>query len=104
MKNSVSLAVAITRGLIRSQHTRRSVMFIVVLAALLMLFCGATFLSGLLEERRFAFVCYWAVCAWLTLAAILLAIFDLVAVRAAASRQRRELKKEIFSAADEDKT
>ncbi|GEM_PF-1422394 len=102
MQHSARLVIAITRGLIRSQRTRRMTMFVMVMIALVLLFCGATFLSGLLAEHPFAFVIYWAVCAWLTLCAVLLAIFDMLAVRAMALRERRRLKEEIFRARDKN--
>lgn len=73
-----------------------------VAVALAMLFCGATFLSGPLEEHGVAFIGYWAVCAWLTLATVLLALFDLLAVRAQTLRERRRLKEEILRAAGRD--
>jgi hypothetical protein len=92
------LIIAITRGLIRNQHTRRTTMFVILVAALLMLFCGATFLLVTLTEHPLAFVCYWVACAWLTLSATLLALFDLLTVRAQAWRERQRLKAEITNA------
>ena len=89
------LVIAITRGLVRNQNTRRMAMFVILLAALLMLFCGATFLLGALTEHPLAFICYWVACAWLTLSATLLALFDLLTIRAQAWRERQRLKAEI---------
>jgi len=76
-------------------------MFVIVLSALVMLFAGVTFLGGWLSENPVTFLLYWAACAWLTFAAILLALFDLVVVRAQERRERQRLKQEIFGKKEE---
>ncbi len=102
MRDQAPLVIAVTRGAIRSQQTRRSLMFFGLVIALVLLFCGATFLNSTLMDHPFVFVCYWAVCGWLTLCAVLLAIYDLLAVRTQAARERRRLKSEILGAPDGD--
>ena len=102
MLRSGALIIAITRGLVRSRQTRRMAMFVVMLAALLMLFAGATFLSGTLMEHPFVFICYWAVCGWLTMTAVLLALFDLLALRADAAREKRRLKAQMLVAEEKE--
>jgi hypothetical protein len=79
-----SFARHAARGLIRDQKARRQTMFYIVLVALLMLFCGATFLAPVLNPKEHPgwFISYWAVCGWITATAVLLAIFDLLLVRA----------------------
>src|SRR5437016_13049177 len=79
----VSFAIHSARGVIRDQSTRRWVMFITLLVAMLMLFCGTTFLQPLLSPREHPgwFILFWVTCAWLTLSAFLLALFDLLMVR-----------------------
>ena len=59
-------------------------MFVVVIVALVMLFLGSTFLAPVLDPkvRPGWFIFYWAVCAWVTVTAVLLAVFDLLLVRA----------------------
>jgi hypothetical protein len=84
----------IAKGIIRDQNTRRHTMFFVVLTALLMVFSGSTFLNGLLIAHPIVLVVFWGVCAWLTFLAILLALYDLLVVRAHARALRRELLKE----------
>ena len=90
---TASFVIHATRGVIRDQTVRRKTMFIVILVALLWLFSGLTFLQNALNPRehllRFAF--FWLVCLWLTLTAMLLAIFDLLMVRVEARRARRML-------------
>lgn len=71
-------------------------MFIVLLVSLVMLFLGGTFLNAPLLARPLLFIGYWAVCAWLTLCALLLALYDMIMLRVAASRERRRLKEEIL--------
>jgi hypothetical protein len=88
-----SFAVHATRGLVRDQQTRRMTMFVLVIVALMMLFLGASFLAPVLDPhlRPGWFIFYWAVCAWVTMTAVLLAIFDLLIVRAQARAARRTL-------------
>jgi hypothetical protein len=79
-----SFAIHATRGLIRDRGTRRKTMFVLTLVALLLLFGGATFLVPVLDPhlRPGWFIFYWAVVAWITFTIVLLAIFDLLLVRA----------------------
>lgn len=83
-----------TRGIILDPRSRRWAMFILIVAALLMVFAGSTFLGPFIATP-WSFIFYWGVCAWLTLAALLLAIWDIILMRVAARRQRRELEKQI---------
>ena len=88
-----SFAVHATRGVIRDQNMRRKTMFAITLVAVVMLFCGATFLAPVLDPhlRPGWFIFYWAVCAWITLTVVLLALLDLLLVRAQARAERRKL-------------
>ena len=88
------LVLLMTRGILLDSRTRRWAMFILLLAALLMLFAGSTFLADSLT--RWSFIIYWGICAWFTLAALLLALWDMLMVRAAAHRERRRIAKEIL--------
>lgn len=87
--------IGLTRWLIFDQHTRRMAMFYSVLAALLMAFCGDVFLGDWLRERLQRFAIYWLVCAWLTVLAGLLAIYDLLLIRIQSRAERRRLRKTI---------
>jgi len=86
-----SFAIHAARGLVRDQQTRRMTMFIIVIVALVLLFLGSTFLGPVLDPKVHPgwFIFYWAVCAWVTMTAVLLAIFDLLLVRAQARAARR---------------
>ncbi len=85
----------VTRGILLDPRVRRWAMFVLLLGALVMIFAGTTFLADTLANP-WHFIIYWGVCAWLTLAALLLALWDLLLVRAAARRERRRLEKQIL--------
>lgn len=89
----IQLVVGLSRAMIRDQTLRRQTMFYVVLVALVMLFAGSTFLAIDPREHPLVFLIFWAACGWLTILAVLLAIFDLLMIRAAARAARRELEK-----------
>ena len=92
-----SFATHATRGILRDRKTRRQIMFWTVIAALVMLFLGATFLAPVLDPRvrpRW-FIFYWLACAWITVTAVLLAILDLLHVRMKAREEKRRLAREI---------
>lgn len=89
-----SFVIHATRGVIRDHNTRRKTMFVLLIAALVFLFSGSTFLQGLLNPREhpFWFILFWLICAWLTLTAMLLAIFDMLIARLEARRAERALR------------
>ena len=93
VRDLVSLITQISKGLIREQRTRRLIMFYGLIAALVMLFLGSVFF-GWLRSYPLLFLLYWGTCGWITLLAMLLALFDLLMVRAAAKRARRQLEDE----------
>src|SRR5881275_1839896 len=72
-----------TRGIIRDQRTRRRTMLALVCVAVLMLVCGSTVLRELLDPREHArrFIFFWLGCAWFTVTALLLALFDVIILR-----------------------
>ena len=79
---------------------RRKTMFWTVIVALVMLFCGATFLAPLLDPKTRPgwFICYWLACAWVTVTVVLLAIFDLLLVRGQTRDEKRVLARKIEEA------
>ena len=92
--NNARFVIQVCKGLIRSQQVRRTLMFYNVLVLLLLIFAGSTFLWSWLHDHILFFLGYWGVCAWLTLLAVLLALYDMAMVRLAAKRARRELEAE----------
>ena len=91
---TASFAIHAARGVIRDPTARRKTMFVLLLTALVLLFCGSTFLQSILSPREHPgwFIFYWVICGWLALTAMLLAIFDLLMVRLEARRARRALR------------
>lgn len=77
-------------------------MFLVTLAAVLILFAGSTFLSGYLSAHPIWFLVYWGICAWLTVLIFLMAVFDMLVVRAQARAAKRQLRREVFGKEDEE--
>jgi hypothetical protein len=99
-----SFVVHVTRGLIRDQRTRRRAMVGVLAAAVLLMVCGSTLLTNALNphERPGWFIFFWVVCAWLTITAIFLAIFDVLIVASAARGAERELRHTVESGSSGD--
>jgi len=93
----VSFAIHSARGVIRDQSMRRRVMFIAIVVAMLMLFFGTTFLQPLLSPREHPgwFLLFWLACAWLTLTALLLALFDLLMLRTQDRTTRKSLREKL---------
>jgi hypothetical protein len=99
-----SFATHATLGILRDRQTRRQVMFWTMLVAVVMLFLGATFLAPVLDAhvRPGWFILYWLACTWITVTAVLLAIFDLLVVRMQAREDKRRLNREMTEGSDAD--
>lgn len=89
-----SFAMHSARGLIRDQKMRRNTMFVLLIVALVLLFCGSTFLQSILNPREHPgwFILFWFVCIWLTFTAFLLAVFDILLVRAQVRKAEKTLR------------
>jgi hypothetical protein len=92
-----------TRGVLRHQRMRRRAMLCVLGMAVVMLVAGATFLHEPLNHREHPawFILYWLACGWLTICALLLALFDVLIIRAE-GRAAREALREQFARAKRD--
>jgi hypothetical protein len=90
-----------TRGLLRDQKMRRILMAITVAIAVIMLVTGLTVFRSWLHPREhpLRFVLFWLACAWQTVLAILLALFDLLLVRAEARAARKAFHEQVADAA-----
>lgn len=86
-----------TRGIVRDRKTRRTAMFAVVLLALVMMIGGSTFLTSVLDPREHParFIVFWLACAWVTVSALLIALFDALMVRRDARRLRENLQRQL---------
>jgi hypothetical protein len=99
-----SFATHATRGLLRDQTMRRKAMFWTVVVAVVMLFCGATFLAPWLDARVRPgwFMLYWLACGWFTVTVVLLAIFDLLLVRVRTRDEKRQLARKMADTPERD--
>ena len=93
--------------IMRTRELRRKLMFVVSIAAMLSVFLGGVVLMDFLMEHPWLFVIYWFVSGTLVLAMILLALYDMLRVKAdQATNERNELLgllAEIEKAAAEEK-
>ena len=89
-------AVHATRGLLRDPGPRRKMMAIVIAVSLILVVTGLTVLRSSLDphEHPARFGLFWFACGWITVTALLLALLDLLLVRAEARRTRRALREE----------
>jgi protein-S-isoprenylcysteine O-methyltransferase Ste14 len=97
-------AIHATRGLLRNQKSRRRIMAISVAVALLLLATGLTVLRPWLDphEHPWRFIFFWLACAWETVLAILLALFDLLLMRAQERAVRKALREQIVAESPPD--
>ena len=98
-KNSfwmVPFTVQVTRGLLRDERSRRKTMGISLLIAVVMLIAGLTVLRPWLDPHvhPWRFIFFWFACAWETVLVLLLALLDLLLVRAQARAARRTIREE----------
>lgn len=93
----VTLVIGLSLAVARDQRMRRSILFFVMLAVMGLVFTGAVFLDRWLSARPWVFLIYWGICLWLTLLAILLALYDLLMVRSMAGKERRRIADEMKS-------
>jgi hypothetical protein len=90
----VPFTIHATKGLLRDQGSRRKIMAMSVFMALTLLVAGLTVLRPWLDphEHPWRFVMYWLLCGWQTVLLLLLALLDLLVVRAQARAARRALR------------
>ena len=90
-------AVQSTRGLIRDPKSRRKVMTLLLVVALGLVVLGIFGLKSWLEPHEYPmrFVLFWFACGWITLTALLLALLDLLSLRAQARRNRATLRDQV---------
>jgi len=101
---TISFVIQASRWAIRDRKTRRKTMLVLLVLALLFLFSGSTFLQSALDPREHPgrFILFWAICAWLTIAAILLAVFDLLIVKLEGRQNERTLREKFLRSANQD--
>ncbi|MDQ6861551.1 MAG: hypothetical protein M3032_10420 [Verrucomicrobiota bacterium] len=79
-------------------------MLALVVGAVVMLGLGATLLREILNPREHPvwFISYWLACAWLTISMLLLAVFDLLLVRAQARAARKDFARKLVQGGGAD--
>jgi hypothetical protein len=94
-----------TRGLLRDERARRTIMLFSLLAAVVMLVAGLTVLQPWLnpKEHPWRFILYWFVCAWDTLLVLLLALLDMLLIRAQARAAQKAFRAEFGAPSSPDK-
>ena len=97
-------AIHATRGLLRDQKSRRRTMAASIAVALFLLVTGLTVFHSWLDphEHPWRFIFFWLACAWETVLAILLALFDLLLMRAQERAARKVLREQMQSDTLED--
>jgi len=99
---SVKFILAYSLGLIRDSHARRHTMFYTTLASVMLLFIGSVLIDRVLREHPLWFVAWWGLCAWLMVASLLLALFDILMIRSAARKARRDLARKVLAQEPDD--
>ena len=94
----VPFTVQVTRGVLRDERSRRKTMGFSLVIAVVMVVAGLTVLRPWLDphEHPWRFIFFWFACAWETLLVLLLALLDLLLIRAQA-RAARKAFQEKFS-------
>jgi hypothetical protein len=92
-------AVHATRGLLRDHQSRRKTMAITLVIAVVLTVAGLTVLRPWLDphEHPWRFILYWLACAWEIVLVLLLALFDLLMVRAQTRAAKRVLQEQFRS-------
>lgn len=90
--NNARFIIQVCKGLIRHGRARRTLMFYTTVVLLVLCFVGATFLSTWLRGHPLIFLGFWGLVAWLTMLIVLLALYDMVKVRADGRRAHRQLE------------
>ena len=98
-----SFIVLVTKGILRDRTMRRKVLSWIVMAALAWVGIGVFLLDEWMMAHPLLFLLYWGGCIWLTLTSALLALYDMLALRAEIARERRRLSAEVFGREEKKK-
>ena len=87
-------AIHATRGILRDQRSRRKTMAVTTVVALILLVAGLTVLRPWLDphEHPWRFIFYWLACVWETILVLLLALLDILLLRAKSRAERNDLR------------
>ena len=96
LKDHAGFVYLVSKGLVRDQGMRRNAMMWLVMSAVVILFIGAVFIDAYLRQHPLIFAIYWLACAWLTMSAVLLALFDILLQYAKGRAFRQAMTKELL--------
>lgn len=91
------MQVALRLGIftLRDRASRRKLMFYISLGTLLQLGLGML-LMGWLTKSIFLFVVYWGFCGFLVCLMLLMAVYDMLAVRQEQLRELHRIREQVF--------
>ena len=90
------MIILLSKGVLRDTRLRRNLMLWLMAAALVMIFFGSWLMSDEWARRHYVlYFLYWAICLWITITAVLLAVFDILIIRATERAMRRRLEQDI---------
>lgn len=89
-----------TRGVLRDPKARRKTMAVLLAFALALIGVGLLGAKTWLEphEHPVRFILFWLSCGWITVTALLLALLDVLLLRAQARRAQKELRERVAAA------
>lgn len=94
LKKNLNFVLSVTRGIIRDQQLRRKVLGGVLGTALAMVLIGACLIDRWLSGHILLFLLYWGACAWFTVLALLMALFEILMVKAASRADLKRAQRE----------
>lgn len=95
-----AIGLAFGTVVVRNHRLRRNALFGLTLLTLLLVFGGAVILGDGLMKKPVAFVIFWGICFLLVGLVLLLALYDLLAVRKEHRQRLRELDRKVAEAAE----
>lgn len=86
---------------LKERRLRRNALFGLTLLTLLLVFGGTVFLGDGLMKNPVAFLAFWGICFLMVGLVLLLALYDLLAVRKEHRRRVKDLERQLADAAAE---
>ena len=80
----------------RRKRRRRVIGLVMILMSIILVLAGQFALEPYLRENLLRFIVYWGACALFTMAALFIALVDMIAVRREAAREERKLAQQTF--------
>ena len=94
--------LTISRVLLQDKEARRKIMFYSSIITMVLVFSGAFLLSGTLQKSWVLFLGFWGLCFASTLFMLLMALYDLLSVRAQHRLEMRKLRKRMQDAVEDE--